>query len=92
MTVSFVAIAVAQSQLQAQTQPASLIVAGIAVVALAALVSARYASVAVGAREISVGARARQHRERLIGQPEPQHPQTAGRPRTRAPSRGTAAA
>jgi hypothetical protein len=86
MTVSFLVLTVAQSE------PSSLVFAGIAAIALCAVLAARYAAVVIRAHEITVGSRARQHRQSLVGMPEPQHPDTAGRPRTRAPSQATAVA
>jgi hypothetical protein len=86
MTVSFLVLSVAQ------TEPTSAVFAGIAAIALCAVLVARYAAVVIRSREITVGQRARQHRQSLVGMPEPQHPDTDGRPRTRAPSRVTAAA
>lgn len=86
LTVSFVALAVAQSE------PSAMLFAGIAVVALAALLSARNAAVGIRSPELTIGARARQHREALSVLPEPQHPHTAGRRRSRAPSQSAAAA
>jgi hypothetical protein len=86
MTVSFLVLSVAQ------TEPTSAVFAGIAAIALCAVLAARYAAVVIRSREITVGQRARQHRQSLVGMPEPQHPDTDGRPRTRAPSRVTAAA
>lgn len=86
LTASFVLLAL--------TQPptTSIVVAGIAALALTAVLSARYASRVIRSRELAVGARAREHRQSLVGMPEPQHPRTAGRPRTRAPSRAITAA
>jgi len=86
MTLLFVAVAVSQTG-----SPAAL-VAGIAAAALAAAVAARYGGVVVGSREVTVGARAHAHREALSVMPAPQHPATAGRPRTRAPSMAAFAA
>ncbi|WP_213816447.1 DUF6412 domain-containing protein [Glaciihabitans sp. dw_435] len=68
-------------------QPSSVAIAGLAAVAVAAVLGARYAGVALRARHLTVGARAREHRESLREMPAPRHPDTAGRPRTRAPSR-----
>lgn len=84
LTVSFLVMAVAQGE------PTSLVFAGIAALAVTAVVAARYASIVIRAHVIGVGERARQHRQSLVGMPEPQHPDTAGRPRTRAPSRAPA--
>jgi hypothetical protein len=86
MTLSFLVLAFAQSE------PSGLLVAGLATVIVAAALSARYAAVAVRSREITVGSRAREHREALSVMPEPRHPDTAGRPRTRAPARSSTAA
>lgn len=81
LTVSFLALALSQ------TDPSTLFLASVAVVAIGVLLSARCAVGIAGSREIMVGLRARQHRELLAALPEPQHPDTAGRPRSRAPSR-----
>ena len=92
MTLSFVAISVAHTMAVAQAEPSALVFAGIAALAVSTVLAARYAAVVVRAHDIGVGERARQHRQSLVGMPEPQHPDTAGRPRTRAPSQATAAA
>lgn len=60
----------------------------LAVVVALRLTSARTAS----GDPAGVGRRARAHRQSLDSTPEPQHPDTAGRPRTRAPARPLAAA
>jgi len=60
--------------------------AAVAGVAIAAVLIARHSTDALRSRELTVGARARQHRESLAWMPAPQHPNTAGRPRPRAPS------
>ena len=86
MTLSFLVLVAAQSE------PSGLLVAGLAAVVVAAALSARYAAVAVRSRELNVGSRARAHREALSVMPEPRHPDTAGRPRTRAPAQSPAAA
>lgn len=86
MTLSFLVLVVAQSE------PSGLLVAGLASVVVAAALSARYAAVVVRSRELTVGSRAREHREALSAMPEPRHPDTAGRPRTRAPARPRPAA
>lgn len=80
LTLLFVAVAVAQGG------PSTAVVAGLAAVALAAALAARYGGIVVGTREVTVGARAHAHREALDVTPAPSHPSTAGRPRTRAPS------
>ena len=86
MTVSLLVISVAQAE------PSSLVFAGIAALAVGAVLAARYAAVVIRSQELAVGDRAREHRQSLVGMPEPQHPDTAGRPRTRAPSLATAVA
>ena len=86
MTVSFLALAVAQGE------PSTLVFAGIAALAVSSLLAARYAAIVIRAHDIGVGQRARAHRQSLVGMPEPQHPHTPGKPRTRAPSRALAAA
>jgi hypothetical protein len=86
LTVSFL-VAVA-----AGPEPTSLLIAGVAALVVTAALAARYAACVSRALERAPGDRAPQHREQLVGLPEPQHPLTAGRPQTRAPSWGTAAA
>lgn len=86
MTLSFLALAMAQPEQSA------LIVTAVAAVAITALLCARHAALAVGIHELTVGGRAREHRELLSASPEPQHPDTAGRPRSRAPARPFSAA
>ncbi|CAN5294549.1 hypothetical protein BH09ACT5_BH09ACT5_20950 [soil metagenome] len=82
MAVLFLALALTQAE-----SPAAII-ASVAVVALVAVM----AGLVVGSRELTVGSRARAHRDALTAQPAPAHPSTAGRPRTRAPSTGILAA
>ncbi|WP_394770387.1 hypothetical protein [Lacisediminihabitans sp.] len=67
--------------------PTTVLVAGVAALALAGLIAVRYASLALASREMTVGDRAHAHREALSDMPAPQHPGTAGRARPRAPSR-----
>ena len=86
LTVSFLVLS------NAQAEPSSLVFAGIAALAVGAVLAARHAAVVIRSQEITVGDRARQHRQSLVGMPAPQHPDTAGRPRTRAPSGETAVA
>lgn len=62
------------------------VVAGVLAVTVVALTTIRLAAAVIGAREVTVGARARSHRESVVGLVEPTHPGTPGRPRTRAPS------
>ena len=83
MTLLFLAVAVAQTG-----SPAAL-AAGIAAVAVAAAITM---AVVPSTREMTVGSRAHAHREALSVMPAPQHPATAGRPRTRAPSMAAFAA
>lgn len=66
--------------------PGSMALVGIAAVAIAVIVATRFVVLAVGSRELVIGSRARQHRHALGRMPAPQHPRTAGRPRTRAPA------
>ncbi|TBN57178.1 hypothetical protein EYE40_07065 [Glaciihabitans arcticus] len=89
MTLSFVALVIAQA---GTAEPATLLAAGLGAVVLAALVAARYSSAMVRSRVITVGSRARAHRQSLFETPEPQHPNTVGRVRARAPGRDHAAA
>lgn len=84
MTVSFIALVLAQAE--PSTALAAGTVAGAVALAVGLLLVAR-AVAAPRAHELRVGARAREHRELLGALPEPQHPDTDGRPRSRAPSR-----
>jgi hypothetical protein len=86
LTISFVVLAVAQAE------PSSLLVAGVAVLAASALLSARYLAVTIIALRIMVGSRSREHRESLTRIPAPSHPATAGRPQPRAPGLSEAVA
>lgn len=87
LTVAFVAYALV---LQAPSDAALLTTA--VMLAAAFALGARYLAVAITAGELHVGARSRAHREVLSSVIEPQHPNTAGRPRTRAPARAEATA
>ena len=87
LTLSFVALVIAQ----VAAEPTALLAAGIGVAVLAALVAARYSAAMVRTRVITVGSRAREHRQSLFEIPEPQHPNTVGRVRARAPGRASAA-
>ena len=89
MTLSFLALVVAQL---AQGEGAGALVVGlgaatISAIAVSALLAARYSGALLRSRSLTVGARARQHRESLTSMPEPQHPNTVGRVRSRAPGR-----
>ncbi|MCU1579055.1 MAG: hypothetical protein JWP19_1259 [Rhodoglobus sp.] len=76
------------------TQPgsASVLASGVAVLAVGMLLAARYSGGGFRSRVVTIGHRARQHRQSLSGMPAPRHPATPGRTRSRAPSRGLAAA
>jgi len=69
-----------------QTDPLSIVFVSIAAAAIAAIVAVRFAVLAVRHRELTIGARARAHRQALGRTPTPQHPRTAGRPSRRAPA------
>lgn len=81
MTVTFLVLAVAQA-----ADPSTALLAGAVAVATAMLVLAQYSALTIARQSLTVGGRAREHRESLTETPAPQHPDTAGRPRTRAPS------
>ncbi len=68
------------------TDPFSIVLLSIAAAAIAAIVAVRFAVLAIRHRELTIGARARAHRQALGRSPAPQHPRTAGRPRPRAPA------
>ncbi|MBG6053755.1 xanthosine utilization system XapX-like protein [Salinibacterium sp. CAN_S4] len=80
MTATVVIVALAVSQ----GAPPTLAIAGVAAVLLTSAVLG--AAVVIGSLEVTVGSRARAHREAMDGMPEPRHPSTAGLPLTRAPS------
>ena len=86
MTVSFVVLAVAQAE------PSTLLVAGLAAVTITALLSARYLAVLITSRVLRIGHRSRAHKDALSVMPAPQHPDTAGKTRSRAPTRSMAVA
>ncbi len=69
------------------TEP-TVVVASVAAVLLIAAIAT---VVVVAARELTVGGKAHAHREAMSTLPAPAHPSTAGRPRTRAPSRAVPA-
>lgn len=87
MTVTFLVLAVAQS-----AQPSTVLFAGVVAMAAGMLLLAHYSAVIVSRQSITVGGRSREHREPLSEMPAPRHPDTAGRPRTRAPSQSPSAA
>ena len=65
---------------------ASSLVAGVAAVAIASAVAARYGSSVVLRSEVLVRVRARAKSRSQAAEPAPQHPRTPGRRRSRAPS------
>lgn len=81
LTVAFVAYALAL-----QTPPDATLLTTAVMLATAFALGERYLAVTITAGELHVGARSREHREVLSSVIEPQHPNTAGRPRTRAPA------
>ena len=83
MTLLFVALTAAQSGSM------TLVAASLAIAAVAAV---RIAATPHGNAEIAVGARAHAHREVLSEMTAPQHPDTAGRTRSRAPAKAALAA
>jgi hypothetical protein len=85
-TVSLVCLAVAPAE------PSAVIVTSVVVLAGAALLASRYLAVIIVAFTLTVGSRAHQHEEVLTRIAAPRHPNTAGRPRTRAPAGSFAAA
>ncbi|GAB3617323.1 hypothetical protein GCM10027416_18800 [Okibacterium endophyticum] len=86
VTVSFVALAVAQAEPSGHPGYSVALVTGVAVLTLAAALGARYLAVIIVAFSLTVGSRSRQHREVLGTMVAPRHPNTQGRPRPRAPS------
>lgn len=87
--LAVLATAVIVALVVSQGAPPALVIAGVAAVLLVSAV--RRAAIVVGSREVTVGSRARAHREAMTGMPAPRHPSTAGLPLTRAPSEGLAA-
>jgi hypothetical protein len=81
-TVSFVAASVGVTA----ADPTIGLVTGVAVLALAAALGARYLAVRIVSPTLRVGSRSRQHRESVSRMVAPRHPNIAGRPRTRAPA------
>lgn len=70
----------------AQPGSSTTLAAGAAVIASAALLAAVHVALQVVAPELTVGSRSHQHREVLSSMAAPRHPNTAGKPRPRAPS------
>lgn len=82
LTLAFVVLAVAD-----QPQSAALVLGGAAVVMLARSVHHAVLTRVVTERMRGIGGRARDHRQLLARTPAPQHPDTPGRARPRAPGR-----
>lgn len=75
-----------------QTEPSGVALAGAVTAVVSAALLAYYAGRVIRPAELTVGFRSRAHREVLRVSPEPDHPDTAGRPRPRAPGLRPAAA
>lgn len=69
-----------------QSDTSTAVLAGVVVVAIGLVLAAVHSTVMSAATALAVGQPARQHRQALRADPAPVHPDTAGRPRTRAPS------
>jgi len=65
---------------------------GVAAVLVTVVVAARYAAIVMQSHNPGLGADLWMHRQALCAEPAPQHPDTAGRPRTRAPASSPSAA
>jgi len=65
---------------------------GVAAVLITVVVAARYAAVVMRGQNPGLSADLWMHRQALCAEPAPQHPDTAGRPRTRAPASSPSAA
>ncbi|PRY70025.1 hypothetical protein B0I08_101147 [Glaciihabitans tibetensis] len=65
--------------------------AAVAVTIIAAVLVLQAAAVTSGSRSALARSTAFARRQERSAEPAPQHPDTAGRPRTRAPSRGSRA-
>ncbi|MDY7529072.1 MULTISPECIES: DUF6412 domain-containing protein [Cryobacterium] len=74
------------------TEPGMMFFAGVAVLGLALVIGVQCRLTAADALEITVGRRSHRHREVLSELAAPSHPNTAGRPRPRAPARPLAVA
>lgn len=88
MTTSIVVVALAQSS----DPSAAIVLTGAAVLSIAAFYGARNATIAISWVTITIGARSRVHREVVSRIVAPRHPNTPGKPRTRAPSQSEALA
>jgi hypothetical protein len=69
-----------------EAQPSTLMLAAGLVVAAAAITIVALHAAGMGSVELVIGARSHTHRESLSSLAAPRHPNTAGRPRTRAPA------
>ena len=78
--------------LASQATSTSTAVVSVAAAVLVVAIATRIIVGAVSHRTVTVGSRAREHRESLTFEPAPAHPRTAGRIRSRAPSAGVLAA
>src|SRR5690242_12203538 len=74
-----------------QATTASTAAVSVAASLLVLAIAMRIVSVTANARKVTVGSRAREHREVLTHLPAPAHPDTTGRTRSRAPSTGVLA-
>jgi hypothetical protein len=74
------------------TEPGMMFLACVAVLGVALAIGVQCRLTAAGALEITVGRRSHRHREVLSELAAPSHPNTAGRPRPRAPARPLAVA
>lgn len=86
MTLSVLVLTVANPQ------PSAIFFTAVTVLATSAVLGARYLAVLIVSFRLTVGSRAHRHREVLTRIVPPRHPNTPGRPRTRAPSQSEAAA
>lgn len=80
LTLAFLVLAVAD-----QPQSAALVLGAAAAVMLACSVHSAVLTLVVTERLRGIGGRARDHRQLLTRRPAPQHPDTPGRARPRAP-------
>ena len=74
------------------TEPGMMFLACVAVLGVALAIGVQCRVEAAGDLEITVGRRSHRHREVLSELAAPSHPNTAGRPRPRAPARPSAIA
>lgn len=69
-----------------QPDPSTVVLAGVAACAIGLALAAVHSVTLNDATVTTTGQPARQHRQAPRAEPAPLHPDTAGRPRTRAPS------